>query len=84
MGDDPRHRAATFGCLDEALIQLTESATYAPTTIVTPAATCASTVTDLGGTSRRVQLSYEALGITRKINALVSVNPVRVTSVLEE
>lgn len=77
-------RAATFGCLDEALIQLTKNASYAPTTIVTPAATCASTITNLGGTSRRVQLSYTALGITRRVTATISVSPVVVTGVLEQ
>lgn len=51
---------------------------------MTPAATCASTVTNLGGTLRRVQLSYASLGITRKITALISVSPVTVTSVLEQ
>lgn len=77
-------RAAVFGCLDEALIQLTKDTSYAPTTIVTPAATCASTITNLGGSSRRIQLSYEALGITRRITATISVSPVAVTSVLEQ
>ncbi len=77
-------RAATFGCLDEALIQLTKNVNYAPTFIVTPAATCSSTVTNLGGTSRRVQLEYAALGITRRITATLTVSPVAVTSVLEE
>lgn len=77
-------RAATFGCLDEALIQLTKNANYAPTTIVTPAATCTSTIMNLGGTSRRVQLSYTALGITRRITATLTVSPVAVTGVLEE
>lgn len=77
-------RAVVFGCLDEALIQFTKNPAYAPTSIVTPTATCTSTVTDLGGTSRRVELSYASLGITRKLTATVSVSPVAVTGVLEQ
>jgi len=77
-------RAVVFGCLDEALIQFTKNPNYAPTSIVTPTATCTSTVTDLGGTSRRVELAYASLGITRKIRAQITVSPVAVTGVLEQ
>ena len=57
-------RAAVFGCLDEALIQFTKSTSYSPASIVTPTATCTSAVTNLGGSSRRLQLTYTATGIT--------------------
>lgn len=77
-------RAATFGCLDEALIQLTKNPSYAPATIVTPNGTCVSSITSPGGTAREVQLTLSSGDITRRITADVTVSPVAVTGVREE
>ncbi len=77
-------RAVVLGCLDEALIQLSKNASYSPATIVTPTATCTSTVTNTGGSNRTVQLGYASGAVTRRITATLSVSPVVVTGVMEQ
>ncbi len=77
-------RAVIFGCFDELLIQLVGDPNFSATSLSLGPVACDVIVADLGDNDRIVALTYTTQGITRRLEANLSVDPVVVTVVREE
>lgn len=76
--------AILFGCFDEILIQFTGDPDFSATTISVGEASCYVTITNTGGNNRTLTIRRTAQGITRRIEADLTVDPVSVSAMREE
>jgi hypothetical protein len=76
-------RTKLMGCLDETLIQLKKSASYAPATVSSGNATCSLAVAS-NGTVRTATLSLTENSLTRRVVATIQTSSFAVTQVIEQ
>lgn len=77
-------RTILFGCFDELLIQFAGDPDFSATSISLGNVSCDVTISNVGGNSRAFSLTRSAQGITRRIEADLTVDPVLVSEVREE
>lgn len=76
-------RADVFGCLDEALIQIKKTNSFAPATLYSGTATCTMTITTPSSGLRTIVASLTEGNITRQVTASVTLSPFAVTQITE-